>query len=65
MEHISEIENLNEELEFAEDCERGASMVEYALLLVFIALVAIAALTAIGITVSGEFSDINSGFGAN
>ncbi len=41
--------------------ERGAAMVEYALLLALIAIVAIAAITILGGTVSGEFSAINSG----
>ena len=41
--------------------DRGAAMVEYALLLALIAIVAIAALRILGNTVSGEFSDINSG----
>ena len=40
--------------------ERGAAMVEYALLLALIAIVAIAALTLLGGTVSSNFSDINS-----
>ena len=41
--------------------ERGAAMVEYALLLVFIAIVAIIALQVLGTTVSGQFDEINSG----
>ena len=41
--------------------ERGAAMVEYALLLALIAIVAIAALKVLGSTVSSEFSGINSG----
>ena len=41
--------------------DRGAAMVEYALLLVFIALVAVAALGFLGQTVSGQFSEIDSG----
>ena len=40
--------------------ERGASMVEYALLLALIAIIAIGALTLLGQTVSENFSDINS-----
>jgi pilus assembly protein Flp/PilA len=44
--------------------ERGAAMVEYALLLALIAIVAIAALKLLGETVSGEFSGINSGLNA-
>jgi len=41
--------------------ERGAAMVEYALLVALIAIVAIAALRVLGTTVSSEFSSINSG----
>ena len=62
MEHMTEIEQSEELVEEALDSERGASMVEYALLIAFIAIVAIGALTALGTTVSGEFSTINSGF---
>ena len=40
--------------------ERGASMVEYALLLALIAIVAIAALTVLGEQVSENFSEIES-----
>lgn len=40
--------------------ERGAAMVEYALLLALIAIVAIAALGFLGGTVRDNFSDINS-----
>lgn len=41
--------------------ERGAAMVEYALLLALIAIVAIGAIGLLGRTVSGQFSEINSG----
>ena len=40
--------------------ERGAAMVEYALLLALIAIVAIIALQALGTTVSDNFDDIDS-----
>ncbi len=40
--------------------ERGASMVEYALLVALIAIVAIAALRTLGETVSENFSEIDS-----
>lgn len=40
--------------------ERGASLVEYALLVALIAVVAIAAVRILGRTVSGQFSVINS-----
>ena len=45
-----------------QDEERGASMVEYALLVVLIAIIAIVAIT-IGEEVSGSFSTIASGLG--
>ncbi len=41
--------------------EKGASMVEYALLVVLIAVVALTALTFMGEEVSGLFSEIDSG----
>ena len=41
--------------------ERGASMVEYALLVVMIALVAIGALRLLGGSLSEKYSDIDSG----
>ena len=44
----------------ARTSERGAAMVEYALLLALIAIVAIAALSTLGETVSGQFSEVNS-----
>jgi pilus assembly protein Flp/PilA len=44
---------------FAND-ERGASMVEYGLLLALIAVIAIVAVKALGGTVSTKFSDVNS-----
>lgn len=40
--------------------ERGASMVEYALLLALIAIVAVGALTSFGTSLGGEYDDINS-----
>ena len=42
------------------DDERGASLVEYALLLALIAMVCIAAVTALGETVSTTFSETTS-----
>lgn len=41
--------------------ERGASLVEYALLVAFIALVCVAAVTLIGQQASSKFSSIGSG----
>lgn len=40
--------------------ERGQGLVEYALILVLVAIVVIAALTLLGPTISDIFSDINS-----
>jgi len=44
---------------FASD-ERGASMVEYGLLLALIAVIAIVAVKALGGSVSTKFSEVNS-----
>lgn len=41
--------------------EKGASMVEYALLVVLIAIIALVAVSLAGQEVSGTFSDIASG----
>lgn len=41
--------------------ERGASMVEYALLVVMIAIVAVGALRLLGGSLSEKYSDIDSG----
>lgn len=41
--------------------EKGASMVEYALLVVLIAIIALVAISLAGEEVSGTFSDIASG----
>ena len=46
---------------FNTDSERGASMVEYGLLLALIAVVAIVAVKALGGSVSTKFSSVNSG----
>lgn len=43
-----------------ESQERGASLVEYALLVALIAVVAIAAIRVLGTSVSGQFSVINN-----
>ena len=45
--------------------ERGASLVEYAFLVVLIALVAFAAVEFFGDTVNNEFSDFTSGYEEN
>lgn len=47
----------------ARDDERGASLVEYALMLALIAMVCIAAVSALGETVSGSFSEMDSELG--
>lgn len=43
--------------------DRGASLVEYALLVALIAVVCIAAVTALGGTTSGKFSEVTSMIG--
>ncbi|MDW3218993.1 MAG: Flp family type IVb pilin [Acidimicrobiales bacterium] len=45
------------------DDDRGASLVEYALLVALIAVVCIAAVTALGSSASGKFSEVESGIG--
>lgn len=45
---------------FNVDSERGASMVEYGLLLALIAVIAVIAVQAFGSGVSDKFSDISS-----
>jgi len=49
---------------FNVDSERGASMVEYGLLLALIAVVAVVSVRAFGIGVSDKFSSISSSVGA-
>ncbi len=58
---ITQYNFLNTWLKAHTKSERGAAMVEYALLLALIAIVAIAALKVLGSTVYSEFSGINSG----
>ena len=41
--------------------EKGQGLVEYALILVLVAIVVIAALTLLGPTISGIFTSINTG----
>lgn len=50
------------EARFATD-ERGANMVEYVLLLAFVALVVLGAVSLLGGTVSSKFSSANSALG--
>lgn len=42
--------------------ERGAGLAEYALLLLFVTLVSILAVTTLGITISGMFNTVTSMF---
>lgn len=48
---------------YIQDEERGASMVEYALLVVLIAIVAIAAITIVGTQVSSAFDTVGEALG--
>jgi pilus assembly protein Flp/PilA len=48
------------EAKFSTDGERGASMVEYGLLLALIAVIAIVAVKALGDNVSTKFSSVTS-----
>ena len=43
--------------------DRGASLIEYALMLALIAMVCVAAVTALGGTTSGSYSEITSMLG--
>lgn len=45
--------------------EKGASMVEYALIAALIAIVCIAGVTALGTSASTKFSEITSGINSN
>lgn len=45
------------------DNDRGASLIEYALLVALIAVVCIAAVTALGSTTSQKFSEVDSAIG--
>ena len=51
----------NKMLDWAREDEKGASMVEYALLVVLIAIIAIVAVSIAGENVSTAFSNIASG----
>ena len=46
-----------------ENREKGASLVEYALLVALIAVICIAAVTAVGKKTSAKWSQVNSGLG--
>lgn len=50
---------------FAEREDRGASLVEYALLLALIAVVCVVAVTVLGQSASASYSSTASGFAAN
>ena len=54
------ISNKKRRPEFAEGHEKGQGLVEYALILVLIAIVVIAALMVLGPIIGNVFSDINS-----
>ena len=49
----------------AADDERGASLVEYALLVAFIAVVCVMAVNVLGTATSANYSSTASGFAAN
>lgn len=49
-----------EQVKSEKSAEKGASLVEYALLVALIAVVAIVAIKALGNTVSAQFSRVNS-----
>ena len=61
---MNEVEKPNAEILPAEKQEKGASLVEYALLVALIAVVCIAAITILGNRVSGQFSTISGSLGS-
>lgn len=60
---MSVLVNLQSWIASRTDDERGASLVEYALMLALIAMVCIAAVTALGETTSASFSEAVSELG--
>ena len=52
---------LRARLHFAEHDERGANLVEYILLIAFIAIIVIVAVKVLGGTISTQFSSANDG----
>lgn len=61
---MNELKNLTTEVESREE-EKGASMLEYALLAALIAVVAIAAVTFLGKQACTAFSRVGSGLAAS
>ena len=60
---MSVLARIHAVVEHCRDDERGASLVEYALLVALIAVVCIAAVTALGESTSTAFSDMTSRLG--
>lgn len=56
-------ERKNEELQQVQEEEKGATMVEYALLVALIAIIALAAVRYLGNNVSKQFSNISMSIG--
>lgn len=56
---------MSEELEVRNEEEQGASLVEYALLVALITVIAIAGITLMGKRVSQSFSSTSHGIGAS
>ena len=61
--HVSFVHQIHAWLVSRADGERGASLVEYALLLALIAMVCIAAVSSLGDTTSASFSEAVSELG--
>lgn len=57
---MDEMKKIENETDIKREKERAASLVEYVLLVVLIALAAVVVLQLFGQTVSGKFSEINS-----
>jgi len=57
---MTEINNIENTPEIKNEQEKGAGLVEYALLVALIAIVAIAALQFLGTSISEQFSNVGS-----
>ena len=55
---------LDEKIESGTGCEKGATMVEYALMVALIAVVCIVAITRLGRTTSNTFNSVTNSIGA-
>lgn len=61
MQLMTMISRIRDRIELAQ--EEGQALAEYGLILALIAVVAVAALTALGLAVSGQLDEVTSAFG--